>query len=80
MIDIARNFTTADNLKKLVDIFASYKMNVLHFHFADDEAWRLEIPGLEELTAVAAVADIPLTRADASIPVTMAAMTRMPQR
>ena len=52
MIDIARNFTTADNLKKLVDIFASYKMNVLHFHFADDEAWRLEIPGLEELTAV----------------------------
>lgn len=52
MIDIARNFTAADNLKKLVDIFASYKMNVLHFHFADDEAWRLEIPGLEELTAV----------------------------
>ena len=52
MIDIARNFTTVDNLKKLVDIFASYKMNVLHFHFSDDEAWRLEIPGLEELTAV----------------------------
>lgn len=52
MIDIARNFTTVDNLKKLVDIFASYKMNVLHFHFTDDEAWRLEIPGLEELTAV----------------------------
>lgn len=42
MIDIARNFTTVDNLKKLVDIFASYKMNVLHFHFSDDEAWRLE--------------------------------------
>lgn len=52
MIDIARNFTTVDNLKKQVDIFASYKMNVLHFHFSDDEAWRLEIPGLEELTAV----------------------------
>ena len=27
-------------------------MYVLHFHFCDDEAWRLEIPGLEELTAV----------------------------
>ena len=52
MIDIARNFTTVDNLKKLVDVFASYKMNVLHFHFSDDESWRLEIPGLEELTAV----------------------------
>lgn len=52
MIDIARDFTTPENLKKLVDIFASYKMNALHFHFSDDEAWRLEIPGLEELTGV----------------------------
>ena len=52
MIDIARNFTAPENLKKLVDIFASYKLNVLHFHFCDDEAWRLEIPGLEELTTV----------------------------
>lgn len=52
MIDIARDFTTLEDLKKLVDILASYKMNVLHFHFCDDEAWRLEIPGLEELTAV----------------------------
>ena len=52
MIDIARDFTTAENMKKLVDIFASYKLNALHFHFCDDEGWRLEIPGLEELTAV----------------------------
>ncbi|WP_300699601.1 family 20 glycosylhydrolase [Bacteroides sp.] len=52
MIDIARDFTTPENMKKLVDMFASYKMNALHFHFSDDEAWRIEIPGLEELTAV----------------------------
>lgn len=52
MIDIARDFTTPENMKKLVDIFASYKMSALHFHFSDDEAWRLEIPGLEELTSV----------------------------
>lgn len=54
MMDIARNFTTVENLKHLIDLLASYKMNVLHFHFSDDEAWRLEIPGLEELTAMAA--------------------------
>lgn len=54
MLDIARNFTTVDNLKKLVDILSSYKLNVLHFHFSDDEGWRLEIPGLEELTTVGA--------------------------
>ena len=54
MLDVARNFTTPENVKHLIDILASYKMNMLHFHFNDDEAWRLEIPGLEELTAVAA--------------------------
>lgn len=52
MIDIARDFTAPENMKKLIDVFASYKMNALHFHFSDDEGWRLEIPGLEELTAV----------------------------
>lgn len=54
MMDVARNFTTPENMKHLVDVMASYKMNVLHFHFSDDEAWRLEIPGLEELTEVGA--------------------------
>lgn len=52
MLDIARNFTPVDSLKKLVDLLASYKVNVLHFHCTDDEGWRLEIPGLEELTSV----------------------------
>lgn len=54
MIDIARNYTTVDNLKILIDILSSYKLNVLHFHFSDDEGWRLEIPGLEELTTIGA--------------------------
>ncbi len=52
MIDVARNFTKPEDMKKLVDVLSSYKLNVLHFHCTDDEAWRLEIPGLEELTAV----------------------------
>lgn len=52
MMDIARNFTTPEKMKRLIDILSSYKLNVLHFHFSDDEGWRLEIPGLEELTAV----------------------------
>lgn len=54
MLDVSRNFTTADNVKKMIDIMASYKLNVLHFHITDDEGWRLEIPGLEELTTVGA--------------------------
>ncbi|MBR5085700.1 MAG: family 20 glycosylhydrolase [Muribaculaceae bacterium] len=53
MADIARNFYGLDDLKKLVDLLALYKINTIQFHFADDEAWRLEIPGLPELTQVA---------------------------
>ena len=52
MLDIARNFTRKADLLKLLDLLAAYKINVFHFHFSDDEAWRLEIPGLEELTEV----------------------------
>ncbi len=53
MADIARNFYGLNDLKKLVDLLALYKINTIQFHFADDEAWRLEIPGLPELTQVA---------------------------
>ncbi len=53
MLDISRNFTTCDNIKRFIDILAYYKLNTFQFHFADDEAWRLEIPGLPELTDIA---------------------------
>jgi hexosaminidase len=53
MLDVSRNFTKKENVLKLMDYLASYKINVLHLHLTDDEAWRLEIPGLEELTSVA---------------------------
>lgn len=53
--DIARNFVAGPaELKRLIDLMAYYKMNYLQFHFTDDEAWRLEIPGFPELTQVAA--------------------------
>ena len=31
-----------------------YKLNVFHFHLTDDEGWRLQIPGLPELTDIGA--------------------------
>ncbi|MDE6207197.1 MAG: family 20 glycosylhydrolase [Muribaculaceae bacterium] len=52
MIDIARNFQTAAELHKVIDLMADYGLNTLHFHPVDDEAWRLEIEALPELTAV----------------------------
>ncbi|MBO7608700.1 MAG: family 20 glycosylhydrolase [Muribaculaceae bacterium] len=53
MLDIARNFTSYDHLKSFIDLLSYYKINRFQFHFTDDEAWRVEIPGLPELTEVA---------------------------
>lgn len=51
-IDIARNFLGTKTMHKVLDILAVNRINKLHFHITDDEAWRLEIPGLPELTSV----------------------------
>ena len=54
MLDVARNFTTKENLYILIDLLARYKVNYLHLHLADDEGWRLAINGIDELTQVGA--------------------------
>ncbi|MCC6461532.1 MAG: carbohydate-binding domain-containing protein, partial [Saprospiraceae bacterium] len=51
-VDIARNFQPASEIIKLLDVMSLYKLNKLHFHFSDDEGWRLEIADLPELTEV----------------------------
>lgn len=54
MLDIARNHVAKrDQMKRFIDLLAYYKFNTMQFHFTDDEAWRLEIPGFPELTQVA---------------------------
>ena len=53
MFDIARNFFGYENIKRFIDLMAYYKMNTFQFHFTDDEAWRVEVPSLPELTEVA---------------------------
>ena len=55
MLDIARNFViNPADFKRTIDLLSYYKINTIQFHFTDDEAWRLEIPGFPELTQVAA--------------------------
>ncbi|MCK8043958.1 carbohydate-binding domain-containing protein [Shewanella sp. 1CM18E] len=51
-IDVARNFLSKNFLIKTIDQMAAYKLNKLHLHLADDEGWRIEIPGLPELSEV----------------------------
>ncbi len=54
-LDVARNFHTKETVFKWLDLMARYKLNKFHFHLTDDEGWRLEIPGLPELTSIGAV-------------------------
>lgn len=53
-VDLARNFKHPPTLRRLIDQMSAYKLNRLHLHLSDDEGWRIEIPGLPELTEVGA--------------------------
>lgn len=50
MLDFVRNKMNLQDIYRVTELMADLRMNKLHFHFSDDEAWRLEIPGLPELT------------------------------
>ncbi len=52
MIDVARHFHSKESVLRLIDLFAYYKLNFLQLLLSDDEGWRIEIPGLPELTEV----------------------------
>lgn len=64
MIDIARNFQPISEMQRIMQLMARYGFNVLHFHFADDEAWRLEIPDFPELTEMCGRRGFTLDEAD----------------
>jgi hexosaminidase len=53
-LDVCRNFQRKQQILKLLDLMALYKLNVLHLHLNDDEGWRIEIPSLPELTQIGA--------------------------
>lgn len=59
MLDVSRNFQPKTEILKLLDLMALYKLNVFHFHLTDDEGWRIEIPGLPELTSVGSIRGYP---------------------
>ena len=50
MLDVVRDFRSVDEVLQILDLMASWKLNTLHFHVADDESWCMEIKDLPELT------------------------------
>lgn len=58
MLDEARHFFGKTAVKRFLDRMARLKMNVLHWHLADHQGWRLEIKRYPELTAKASARDV----------------------
>jgi len=54
MLDSARHFQSPKFIMALIDWMALHKLNVLHWHLTDDQAWRLEIRKYPRLTQVGA--------------------------
>jgi N-acetyl-beta-hexosaminidase len=54
MLDSARHFQSPQYIKQFIDWMALHKLNVLHWHLTDDQAWRLEIKKYPRLTSVGA--------------------------
>lgn len=54
-LDVARHFFGMDEVKKYLDIMASFKMNRLHWHLTDDQGWRIEIKKYPLLTEIGSI-------------------------
>lgn len=54
MLDSARHYQSPEFILRFIDAMALEKLNVLHWHLSDDQAWRLEIRKYPKLTTVGA--------------------------
>jgi hexosaminidase len=54
MLDSVRHYQSPAYIRRLIDVMALHKLNVLHWHLTDDQGWRLEIRKYPRLTGVGA--------------------------
>jgi len=40
-LDLARTYVSPDEIRRVIDLLALYKLNVLHMHLTNDQGWRL---------------------------------------
>lgn len=54
LLDCCRHFMDKEFIKRMIDLLAYHKMNVLHWHLTEDQGWRIEIDAYPLLTEVGA--------------------------
>ena len=57
MLDEGRHFYGKEEIKKIIDVMAAYKMNRFHWHLTEDQGWRIEIKKYPKLTEIGAWRD-----------------------
>lgn len=62
MLDVSRTFMPVNLVKRYIDLFALYKLNVLHLHLTDDQGWRVEIKRYPLLTEIGSKFDAEFNR------------------
>lgn len=52
MLDCGRHFFDKNEIKRVLDIMSTYKMNRFHWHLTEDQGWRIEIKKYPKLTEI----------------------------
>ena len=56
MHDVGRSFVTIDEIEKEIRLMSRFKINVFHWHFTENQAWRFEVKAYPQLTSSSSMA------------------------
>lgn len=58
MLDVARHFFAVEDVLRVVDHLARYKLNHLHLHLTDDQGWRIAVDSWPRLATVSGASEV----------------------
>nr|WP_053653378.1 beta-N-acetylhexosaminidase [Micromonospora sp. NRRL B-16802] len=58
MLDVARHFFAVEDVLRVIDHLARYKLNHLHLHLTDDQGWRIAVDSRPKLTTVGGATEV----------------------
>ena len=56
-LDVSRHFFSVAEVKRYIDLLATYKFNVFHWHLTDDQGWRIDFKRYPKIREIAAWRD-----------------------
>ncbi|GAA2195145.1 beta-N-acetylhexosaminidase [Micromonospora lupini] len=58
MLDVARHFFAVEDVLRVIDHLARYKLNHLHLHLTDDQGWRIAVDSWPKLADVGGASEV----------------------